>query len=75
MTDLEFQLQNEISEQRATINALKAEIRQRGEANNLLTKMFNNCQKQLRDALEREEIAKKVIADQRKEIYELRGKE
>jgi uncharacterized protein (UPF0335 family) len=36
--------------------------------------MFNNCQKQLRDALEREEIEKKVIAEQRKEIYELKTK-
>lgn len=51
MTDLEFQMQNEISELRSTINSLRAE---------------------LHDAKEREEIAKKVIADQRKEIYELR---
>jgi hypothetical protein len=51
MTDYEFQLQNEISELRSTINSLRAE---------------------LKESLQREEIAKKVIEEQRKEIYELR---
>ena len=52
MTDYEFQLQNEVSELKATINGLRAE---------------------LKESLQREEIAKKVIAEQRKEINELRG--
>ena len=51
MTDLEFQLQGEISELRATINRLRAE---------------------LKESLQREEIAKKVIAELRNEINELR---
>lgn len=54
MTDYEFQLQNEVSELKATINGLRAE---------------------LKESLQREEIAKKVIAEQRTEINELRGNE
>lgn len=53
MTDYEFQLQNEISDLRSTINSLRAE---------------------LKESLQREEIAKKVIAELRNEINELRGK-
>lgn len=67
MTDNEFQLQNEVSDLRATINQLRAEIKQRDEANEELSAMLQDCQKKLTDALKRENIAKKVIAEKRKE--------
>lgn len=66
MTDNEFQLQNEVSDLRATINQLRAEIKQRDEANEELSAMLQDCQKKLAEALKREKIAKKVIAEKRK---------
>ena len=54
MTDYEFQLQNEVSDLRATINQLRAEIKQRDEANEELSAMFQDCQKKLAEALKRE---------------------
>jgi cell division septum initiation protein DivIVA len=66
MTDYEFQLQNDVSDLRATINQLRAEIKQRDEANEELSAMLQDCQKKLADALKREKIAKKVIAEKRK---------
>lgn len=45
-------------------------LNERGE----LRATINRLRAELHDTMEREEIAKKVIADQRKEIYELRGK-
>jgi peptidoglycan hydrolase CwlO-like protein len=66
MTDYEFQLQNEVSDLRATINQLRAEIKQRDEANEELSAMLQDCQKKLAEALKREKIAKKVIAEKRK---------
>lgn len=65
MTDYEFQLQNEVSDLRATINQLRAEIKQRDEANEELSAMLQDCQKKLAEALKREKIAKKVIAEKR----------
>lgn len=65
MTDYEFQLQNEVSDLRATINQLRAEIKQRDEANEELSAMLQDCQKKLAEALKRENIAKKVIAEKR----------
>ena len=66
MTDYEFQLQNEVSELKATINQLRSEIKQRDEANEELSAMLQDCQKKLAEALKREKIAKKVIAEKRK---------
>lgn len=66
MTDYEFQLQNEVSDLRATINQLRAEIKQRDETNEELSAMLQDCQKKLAEALKREKIAKKVIAEKRK---------
>lgn len=66
MTDYEFQLRNENSELKATINGLRAELKQREEANEELSAMFQDCQKKLAEALKREKIAKKVIAEKRK---------
>lgn len=65
MTDYEFQLQNEVSDLRATINQLRAEIKQRDEANEELSAMLQDCQKKLAEALKREKIAKKVISEKR----------
>ena len=61
MTDYEFQLQNEVSDLRATINQLRAEIKQRDEANEVLSVMLQDCQNKLAEALKREKIAKKEI--------------
>lgn len=66
MTDYEFQLRNEVSELKATIKGLRAELKQREEANEELSAMFQDCQKKLAEALKREKIAKKVIAEKRK---------
>ena len=71
MTDYEFQLQNEISELRSTINGLRAELKQREEAYNELQVMFEDCQRKLSEALQREEIATKIINEKRKELREL----
>lgn len=73
MTDLEFQLQNEISDLRATINGLRAELKQREEAYNELQGMFEDCQRKLSEALKREEIATKIINEKRKEIERLKN--
>jgi DNA gyrase/topoisomerase IV subunit A len=67
MTEYEFQLRNENSELNATINGLRAELKQREEANEELSAMLQDCQKKLAEALKREKIAKKVIAEKRKE--------
>lgn len=58
MTDYEFQLQNEVSELKATNNRLREELK--------------NCQKQLTEALQREAIAKNIINEKRKEIRKLK---
>lgn len=68
MTDYEFQLQNEISELRSTINGLRSELKQREEAYDELQGMFDDCQRKLSEALQREEIATKIINEKRKEI-------
>lgn len=68
MTDLEFQLQGEISDLRATINGLRSELKQRDEAYNELQGMFEDCQRKLSESLKREEIATKIINEKRKEI-------
>lgn len=58
MTDYEFQLQNEVSELKATNNRLREELK--------------NCQKQLTESLQREAIAKNIINEKRKEIRKLK---
>lgn len=68
MTDLEFQLRGENSDLRATINGLRSELKQREEAYDELQGMFDDCQRQLSEALQREEIAKKIIIDLRKKL-------
>ena len=68
MTDLEFQLQGEISDLRATINGLRSELKQREEAYNELQGMFEDCHHQLSESLKREEIATKIINEKRNEI-------
>lgn len=39
-----------------------------------LRSIINSLRAKLKESLQREDIAKKVIADQRKEIYELKTK-
>ena len=73
MTDLEFQLQGEISDLRATINGLRSELKQREEAYNELQGMFDDCQRKLSEALQREEISTKIINEKRKEIERLKN--
>jgi chromosome segregation ATPase len=73
MTDLEFQLLNERSELRYTINSLRAELKQREDAYNELSAMFESCQRKLSEALQREEIATKIINEKRKEIERLKN--
>lgn len=68
MTDLEFQLQGEISDLRATINGMRSELKQREEAYNELQGMFDDCQRKLSEALKREEIGKKIIKEKRNEL-------
>lgn len=73
MTDLEFQLQGEISDLLSTINGLRAELKQREEAYNELQGMFEDCQRKLSESLQREEIATKIINEKRKEIERLKN--
>lgn len=73
MTDYEFYLQIEISDLRATINGLRAELKQREEAYNEQQEMFEDCQRKLSEALKREEIATKIINEKRKEIERLKN--
>ena len=73
MTDFEFQLQNEISDLRATINGLRSELKQREEAYDELQGMFDDCQRKLSEALQREEISTKIINEKRKEIERLKN--
>lgn len=68
MTDLEFQLQGENSDLRATINGLRSELKQREEAYNELQGMFDDCQRKLSEALKCEEIGKKITIDLRKKL-------
>ncbi len=68
MTDLEFQLQGENSDLRATINGLRSELEQREEAYNELQGMFDDCQRKLSEALQRDRIGTKIINEKRKEI-------
>lgn len=71
MTDLEFQLQNEISDLRATNNGLRAELKQREEAYEELSEMYQSLQKDYKYFLEGAEKDRVVIQRQRKEIREL----
>lgn len=71
MTDYEFQLQNEVSELKATINGLRAELKQREEANEELSAMYQSLQKDYKYFLEGAEEDRVVIQRQRKEIREL----
>ena len=68
MTDYEFQLQNEISDLRSTINGLRAELKQRDDAYNELSAMFESCQEKLREAFENQDIVYQEITKQRTEI-------
>lgn len=71
MTDYEFQLQNEVSELKATINGLRAELKQREEAYEELSAMYQSLQKDYKYFLEGAEKDRVVIQRQRKEIREL----
>lgn len=68
MTDLEIQLLVENSDLRATINRLRAEFKQREEAYDELQGMFDDCQRKLSEALQRDVINKKIIIDLQKKI-------
>ena len=71
MTDCEFQLQNEVSDLRATINQLREEIKQRDEANEELSEMYQSLQKDYKYFLEGAEKDRVVIQRQREEIRKL----